>query len=120
MNIYISQTVMMEAEDGQLSFSDVHPVAFLNSKMPLYIGARTGQVNRMKKNIEQNKLGGSSVGWWELAGKNAFVHRSGKINLDKFKEYDVIFFADPERIHDSLKKSYENFITAVKRGLNKE
>ena len=115
MNIYVCETSYVE-ENGKLIFTDVSSIPFLNSVNPLFIGARTGQVNRMKNLIALEKLGGLSIGWWELAGQNPLVFRSGKINWDKLKEYDVIFFADPSRVHEKIRPSFTAFIEEIKAG----
>lgn len=100
--------------DG-LKITDVPVVPFLNCRNPLYVGVRQGQVNRMKNNIRLDKLDGTSIGFWELKG--LYVSKKGNLNLDAFKQHDVIFFADPSRIHETIREAYTAFVAEVKNAL---
>jgi hypothetical protein len=100
--------------DG-LKITDVPSVPFLNCRNPLYVGVRQGQVTRMKNNIHQEKLDGTSIGYWDLKG--SYVSKKGTINYDAFKNHDVIFFANPDRADETIRSSYASFIEVVKQTL---
>lgn len=113
MKVYTCESRYEDTPEG-LVISDVPPIPYLNCISPLYIGVRTGQVTRMRKNIDREKLGGKAVGYWELSG---LVTRKGKVLLEEFKKYDVIFFADPSRINEKVRDIYTRLIEYVKSNL---
>ena len=116
MRVYVSETVYDDSGDT-LSVTDVPDVPFLNCRNPLYVGVKESQVRRMIRSINREKLGGLSIGFWELCGNPSYVSKKGKINLDQFKTHDVIFFASPSRIHPKFKEKYSELIEAVKSRL---
>lgn len=109
MRVYIAES----RYDSMNSIVDVSNIAFINSRNPLYIGAKEGQVSRMKNNIHQEKLDGMSVGFWELHQKPGYVTKKGKIQIELFRGHDVIFFADPNRVHEKFREAYKLLIKTV-------
>ncbi len=102
-------------------FIDVPAIPFINSTYPLYIGVREGQVKRVQKRIEREKLGGVSLGYWELhhgEGK-AYLTRQGKLNWDLLKKHDVIIFSDSDRIDPKHTDLYKELISTVSAKLCK-
>jgi hypothetical protein len=112
MRIYVVNSDYNFSETG-VSVTDVPAIPFLNSRNPLYIGVKEGQVKRMKDNIKNEKLGGLSLGFWELGGTQGFITKKGKLQLDAFRKHDVIFFADPSRIHEKYRNTYMQLIETV-------
>lgn len=117
MRVYVFDSTYNDETDGKLIVNDVNPIPFLNCINPLYIGARQGQVERMRKLIDKEKLGGNSIGYWNLTGNPGYVTKKGKLNLEAFKAHDVIMFADPSRVHEQYRAAYVAFIDAVKQAL---
>lgn len=114
MKVYVFDSTYDDS-DGTLKINDVNPIPFLNCISPLYIGARQGQVNRMKELINKNKLGGESIGYWNLTGNPGYVTKKGKLNTEAFKKHDIVLFAHPDRVHEQYRKAYIAFIEEVKK-----
>jgi hypothetical protein len=89
------------------NLEDVPNLAFQLAVNPIYIGVKDQQVERMKKTINQEKLGGSSVGFWEV------ITRKGKVNLEKLREHDVVFIAAPTRAHESFRDKYAELVDFI-------
>lgn len=106
MRVYVVESRYDDQEAG-INVTDVPSVPFINCRNPLYIGVRQGQVNRMKKNIHNEKLGGTALGYWEMT---PYVSRKGKVNLDEFKKHDVVFLASPERCSEKVRPVYAELI----------
>lgn len=115
MRVYIVESRYEGDLETGINVVDVPAVPFLNCSNPLYIGVRQGQVKRMRNNINHEKLGGTSVGFWEL--NPSYITKKGKINWDEFKKHDVIFLASPDRIHDNARPAYSQLIKEVTSAL---
>jgi hypothetical protein len=109
MRVYVVDSRYTD-EAVVLNISDVPSIPFLNSRFPLYVGVRQGQVLRMQKAIKQEKLGGVSVGIWNLS---PYISKKGKINWDELNKHDVIFFANPDRICEKYTNIYTELIKLV-------
>ncbi len=77
----------------------------LGYKNPLVIAAREGQVTRVSKLM----LGGSVVGWWELA-ENGYLDKQGNVKTAAFKKHDAVFYIDPARVYDKARDAYIRLI----------
>jgi len=114
MRVYEFDSIY-DDETGKLNVTDASAISFLNSTNPLYIGARQGQVTRMKELIESSKLGGCSVGYWNLTGNPGYITKKATLNLEKLREHDVIIFAHRGRVHEDFREAYGVLIDAVRK-----
>jgi hypothetical protein len=90
---------------------DVPPIPFLNCRNPLYVGVKTSQVSRMNKYIQQEKLAGTAIGFWEMNPN--YMSRKGKLNWQALQEHDVVFLSSSERADSKYKEKYEEMIQAI-------
>lgn len=109
MSVFVCETTYPE-EMGE-GLWDVPSIPFFESTNPIYIGVRTGQVSRMKKAISQEKLGGQSVGFWEV------ITKKGKINWDLLRSHDAVFIASPTRCHEKFREQYSQLVDIIKATL---
>lgn len=84
--------------------------SFQDAVNPLYVGTRVGQVERMKERMHKEKLFGQAIGLWEM---KPFLNKNGTINPQKFADFDLVFFSDPERVHESLRAQYTFLINDI-------
>lgn len=113
MRVYVVDTNYSDLKNIQ----DVPVVPFLNCRNPLYIGAKEQQVRRVRRAIKREKLGGVAAGFWELNGNPGYITKKGAINWSKLKEHDVIFLANPERVHESKRAVYTQLVEVLKANL---
>ncbi len=100
--------------DDAANIQDVQVVPFLNCRNPLYIGAKEGQVNRMKNAIAREKLGGTSLGFWELnTTDTVYLSKKGKLDASKFKEHDMVFLSNPSRVHEKYRAMYSELVAQI-------
>lgn len=74
----------------------------------LYVGARKGQTNRvLSKGI-------SALNWWDLH-RLGYLDSYGCVVKSKFKQFDLICFADPFRVWKPVRNTYKQLIEFIKR-----
>lgn len=77
------------------------------SATPLFIGARKQQVTRVGKNKHI-----TSIAYWELE-MFGYLDQKGELRPNVFKKHDVIYMADPSRVHVKFRKAYEKLIRTL-------
>ena len=82
------------------------------TRNPLYIGARIGQVGRVHRLLEQDKITGMSLGAWEL-GEYQYLNSNGTINKEKFLNHGAIFVAEADRIPEKFRPAYVRLLEAL-------
>lgn len=116
MRVYVVDTHIND--DESLIINDVPSIPFIASRNPLYIAVKDSQLFRMKKKIDNEKLGGTAIGFWEMGATPTYISKkTGNVNLEAFKQHDVIFFASPDRINEKLRPIYERLVAEVKAAL---
>lgn len=89
------------------------PEHFLTGENPLYIGAREGQVTRVRKLLDESGKKGFALGWWELE-KLGYITEVGGINRGLFKSHGYVCAAAPERVVEEARFSYEKLLWVLK------
>lgn len=84
------------------------PSEYLESKEPLYLGARKGQVLRVR-----NLNHGCAVAPWEL-NDYFLLDSNGDLVTSSWKRHTEIFAVDPERVTERYRKVYERLIWKLK------
>lgn len=110
MKVYVCETAYPEQmfdKPATMMAWDVPSIPFIGAINPIYIGVKDQQVARMKKLINQEKLGGSSVGFWEI------ITKKGKVNWEKLREHDAVFIAGPGRVHPDWKDKYTELVEHI-------
>lgn len=82
------------------------PIDELKNKYFLYVCARD---NQLKRNEETTPC----VFYWEL-DRAGYIENNMILNKARWKEYDVIVFTDPSRVHPNAREAYKRLIDAVK------
>jgi len=101
------QFVICESDYSDLPVQDVPELPFQAAKLPLYIGVKEQQVNRMKNKIDREKLGGNSIGFWELLSKK------GTIKWDMLRDHDMVFICAPDRCHELFRGEYSRLVDTL-------
>lgn len=109
MNVQIVESVYYGIQD----VGDVNNKDFLKKKNPLYIGAREGQVVRMRKLLDDNDKKGFALGVWEL-GELGYLNTDGSLNKNLFKLHDEVYCARSERVHEQFRPAYERLVEALR------
>lgn len=89
---------------------DVPRVAILNTRYPLYIAAREGQRDRVQKLLGDS---GKAIGWWELATQG-YIRLDGSLNTDAFLTHGAVFVAEPDRVIDVMRATYNKLVESIK------
>lgn len=113
MRVYVTNTVY-DDDDYTKPALDILSIPFIEARNPLYIGTRTSQVNRVAKLITEEKLDGTSIGYWELVGEPTYLTKKGKLHVENLRKHDVIFISNSDRCDAKYKKVYEDLIKALK------
>ena len=107
MQVVVCETRYPEEAGEEGLHWDVPTIPFLAARNPLYVGVKDQQVSRMKKAIEAEKLGGTSVGFWEL------ITKKGKLNWELIRAHDVVFISSPSRAHESFRDKYTELLESI-------
>jgi hypothetical protein len=100
------KVIICESDYGKDLIVDI-PEEAVKGHYCLYIGARTGQVRRVRqKNVV-------ACGWWDLK-EAGLLEENGRINKKLFQSFDMILFAHPNRVYGPVRKLYENLIDVVR------
>jgi len=84
------------------------PDSFNEAKNPLYLGAREGQVKRVRK-----KGKGFACGVWEL-GEFGLLTPTGELDNTLWERHDAVFAADPQRVPEKFRATYEKLLWKLK------
>lgn len=91
---------------------DVPTYQLQQVRNPLYIGARVGQVARVHKLMADKKIGGVSIGAWEL-GEYGYLDAEGRLNKTNILKHGTVFVARAERIPAEFRDAYTRLLEAI-------
>ena len=91
---------------------DVPTYELQQTKNPLYVGARVGQVARVHKIMAEKKIAGRSIGVWEL-GEYGYLDEDGRLIKSAFRKHGKIFFAQPERVPLEFRDAYMRLLNKL-------
>lgn len=89
------------------------PDHFLTGTNPLYIGAKYGQVQRVRKLLDETDKKGFAIGVWDLE-KLGYLTKDGKLNTGLFKSHGYVCGASPDRVPEQFREAYERLLWKLK------
>jgi hypothetical protein len=99
------KTIVCDSKYAENDIVDF-PEELIRDHYCLYVAAREGQAIRsLNKNVP-------ACGWWALKSEG-LMDDSGHIIPEAFKDYEVIVFANPNRVWEPMRELYKKLISKV-------